>query len=85
MRWLRLALRLTTRAIGRPRLAIDLIRVSWRFRSNDWYRRFPFLPLPDPTYLRWRMYTAYGDYDAVPPARDVERYARWSSEASERR
>jgi hypothetical protein len=81
MRWLRLALRLTTRAIRRPRLAIDLIRVSWRFRSNDWYRRFPFLPLPDPTYLRWRMYTAYGDYDAVPPARDVERYARWSSES----
>lgn len=80
MRWLRLALRLTTRAIRRPRLAIDLIRVSWRFRSNDWYRRFPFLPLPDPTYLRWRMYTAYGDYDAVPPARDVERYARWSGE-----
>ena len=79
MRWLRLALRLTTRAIRRPRLAIDLIRVSWRFRSNDWYRRFPFLPLPDPTYLRWRMYTAYGDYDAVPPARDVERYARWST------
>ena len=81
MRWLRLALRLTTRAIRRPRLAIDLIRVSWRFRSNDWYRRFPFLPLPDPTYLRWRMYTAYGDYDAVPPARDVERYARWSNES----
>lgn len=80
MRWLRLALRLTTRAIRRPRLAIDLIRVSWRFRSNDWYRRFPFLPLPDATYLRWRMYTAYGDYDAVPPARDVERYARWSAE-----
>lgn len=81
MRWLRLALRLTTRAIRRPRLAIDLIRVSWRFRSNDWYRRFPFLPLPDRTYLRWRMYTAYGDYDAVPPALDVERYARWSSES----
>ena len=81
MRWLRLALRLTTRTIRRPQLAIDLIRVSWRFRSNDWYRRFPFLPLPDPTYLRWRMYTAYGDYDAVPPAGDVERYARWSSES----
>jgi hypothetical protein len=85
MRWLRLALGLSTRAIRRPRLAMDLIRVSWRFRSNDWYRRFPFLPLPDRTYLRWRMYTAYGDYDAIPPATDVERYARWSSEAGEHR
>ena len=81
MRWLRLALALTARTTRRPRLAIDLIRVSWRFRSNDWYRRFPFLPLPDPAYLRWRMYTAYGDYNAVPPAPDVERYARWSRES----
>jgi len=23
------------------------------------------------------MYTAYGDYDAVPPPEDVIRYARW--------
>ena len=41
--------------------------------------RFPFLPLPDRTYLKWRMYTAYGDYDTVPPAADVERYARWAA------
>jgi hypothetical protein len=24
------------------------------------------------------MYTAYGDYDAVAPPEDVERYARWA-------
>ena len=74
--WLcRLALQVGTRG----RLAVDLIRITWRFRSNNWYRQFPFLPLPDPTYLRWRMYTAYGDYDAVPSVTDVERYARWAS------
>ena len=77
MPWLRLAFRLAVRAVRRPRLAIDLIRITWRFRSNAWYRQFPFLPLPDPTYLRWRMYTAYGDYNAVPSVTDVERYARW--------
>ncbi len=79
MPWPRLAFRLALRATRRPRLAIDLIRIAWRFRSNSWYRQFPFLPLPDPTYLRWRMYTAYGDYDAVPSVTDVERYARWAS------
>ncbi len=79
MPWLRLALRLALRAIRRPRLAVDLMRITWSFRSSSWYRRFPFLPLPDPTYLRWRMYTAYGDYDAVPSVTDVERYARWAS------
>ena len=79
MPWPRLAFRLALRATRRPRLAIDLIRITWRFRSNGWYRQFQFLPLPDPTYLRWRMYTAYGDYDAVPSVTDVERYARWAS------
>ena len=79
MRWLRLSLALGARSLTRPRLAADLFRVAWRFRSRGWNRRFPFLPLPDPTYLRWRMYTAYGDYDAVPTAGEVERYARWAN------
>ena len=78
MPWLRLAMKLTARSIRRPRLAADLIRIAWRFRSRSWYRRFPFLPVPDPTYLRWRMYTAYGDYTAVPSVTDIERYARWA-------
>lgn len=78
MPWLRLALRLTLRALRRPRLAADLIRIAWRFRSTSWYRRFPFLPIPDSNYLRWRMYTAYGDYSAVPSVTDIERYARWA-------
>ncbi|MFL5489746.1 MAG: hypothetical protein ACJ8AJ_14800 [Gemmatimonadaceae bacterium] len=79
MPWLRLAFRLSLRAARRPRLGVDLIRIAWRFRSRDWYRQFPFLPLPDPIYLRWRMYTAYGDYNAVPSVTDVERYARWAA------
>lgn len=78
MSWSRLSLKLAARSITRPRLGIDLLRVAWRFRRRDWHTRFPFLPVPDPTYIRWRMYTAYGDYDAIPPARDVERYARWA-------
>jgi hypothetical protein len=77
MRWLRLSLTLTGRALVRPTLAVDLLRVAWRFRSRGWYRRPPFLPLPPREYVRWRMHTAYGDSDAVPPADDVVRYARW--------
>lgn len=80
MSWSRLVLALSLRSLAHPRLAMDLLRVAWRFRARGWYTRFPFLPLPDRTYVRWRMYTAYGDYDAIPPAADVERYARWASE-----
>ena len=76
--WLRLSLALAARAAVRPALARDLLRVAWRFRDRRWYRRFPFLPLPAKDYVRWRMHTAYGEYDAVPPAEDVIRYARWA-------
>ncbi len=78
MSWSRLSLQLAARSLIRPRLGIALLRVAWRFRATKWYTRFPFLPIPDTTYIRWRMYTAYGDYEAIPAARDVERYARWA-------
>lgn len=76
---LALVLRLIPRAIVSPRTAIDLLVVAWRFRRNRWWARAPFLPLPARDYLRWRMYTAYGDHDAVPPVEDVIRYARWAA------
>jgi len=79
--WTRLVITLAARAVVRPTLARDLLRVAWRFRVRGWYRRAPFLPVPSRTYVRWRMHTAYGDYDAVPPSEDVERYARWAGRA----
>lgn len=75
--WAGLTLRLTLRAAINPRLAVDLLRVLWAFRARQWYRRPPFLPLPPPEYVRWRMYTAYGDEAAIPPVEDVIRFARW--------
>ena len=78
MTWLGLSLRLTLRCARHPSLAADLLGVAWRFRSRRWLHRFPWLPLPAMDYVRWRMHTAYGDGDVVPPAEDVERYARWA-------
>jgi hypothetical protein len=76
--WTRLTFALTLRALRNPALGAALVRVAWRFRRRHWYRRAPFLPLPDRTYLRWRMLTAYGDPGAVPPVDDIARYARWA-------
>lgn len=78
--WPRLARALTGRALLRPRLALDLLQTAWVFRRREWWRRPPFLPLPDREYLRWRMYTAYGHEDAVPPVDDVVSFARWRRE-----
>lgn len=78
--WAGLIAQLTLRAAVNPRLAVDLLRTAWAFRRRDWWAAPPFLPLPDRTYLRWRMYTAYADEAAVPPAADVIRFARWRRE-----
>jgi len=75
--WPGLVVRLALRAAIRPWLALDLLAAVWAFRRRHWYRIPPFLPLPDHEYIRWRMYTAYGDENAVPPAEDVIRFARW--------
>jgi hypothetical protein len=43
-----------------------------------WWRRPPFLPVPDPDYLRFRLETAYGGTGEGPfePA-DLVAYLRW--------
>jgi hypothetical protein len=76
--WLQLSLALAARGLTSPRTAAALLGVAWRFRRRGWATRFPFLPLPDREYVRWRMLTAYGDENVVPPAADVVRYARWA-------
>ncbi|MFN0180281.1 MAG: hypothetical protein ACKVZ0_15885 [Gemmatimonadales bacterium] len=78
--WAGLTMALVARAAVNPRLALDLLKTGWAFRRRDWWKHPPFLPAPDPAYLRWRMYTAYGDEAAVPPVHDVIRFARWRRE-----
>mgnify|MGYP001552310951 FL=1 len=76
---MRLALALGSRSIRHPSLAVDLARVSWRFRNRRWYLKPPFLPVPDRDYVRWRMDTADGSPDAIPSVSDAERYVRWAA------
>lgn len=70
--------RILAAVLRRPGLVPELVLAAWTFRARDWYRRFPFLPLPPREYLRWRMETAYGDPDAVPPPDDLVRFLRWA-------
>ena len=75
--WSALTLQLTARALVRPALGRDLLALTWSFRRRRWWTSPPFLPVPDRDYIRWRMYTAYGDANAVPSLDDVIRFARW--------
>jgi hypothetical protein len=69
--------RLTARGLVNPAVAVDLLTLTWAFRRRRWWRIFPFLPLPDHDYLRWRLYTAYGEEERLPTVPEVLRFARW--------
>jgi hypothetical protein len=46
--------------------------------APGWWRRAPFLPLPAPEYLRFRMETAYGGAgEQSPDPEDLITYLRW--------
>jgi hypothetical protein len=75
--WPQFLAALVARALVNPFVARDLLCMSWAFRRRGWWRTPPFLPLPDPRYLEWRLHTAYGDDREVPPVDDVVRFARW--------
>ncbi|MCB1039073.1 MAG: hypothetical protein R2701_12695 [Acidimicrobiales bacterium] len=59
-----------------PSLWSTALRQALRLAPAGWWRRRPFLPLPDPAYLRFRLETQYGS-DATPRADDVVTYLRW--------
>ncbi len=71
-------------ALRRPGLWPGLLAAAWTFRRRGWHRRAPFLPLPSAAYMRWRMETAYGESDAVPPLDELAGFVRWSAEMRRR-
>jgi len=75
VRWV---LRAVVAVAPHPRLWATAVGQARRLAPTGWWRRAPFLPLPAPDYLRFRMQTAYGgDGDAVPAGEDLVTYLRW--------
>jgi hypothetical protein len=63
----------------RPRLWVSALRQGRRLVGRGWWRRRPFLPVPDAAYLRFRFETQYGS--AAPPRpHDVLTYLEWCRE-----
>jgi hypothetical protein len=62
-----------------PGMWASTLRLLARMVRPQWWRRAPFLPLPDAAYVRFRLETAYGD-DGVPSADDLIAYLRWCHE-----
>ena len=63
--------------VVRPELWATAARQVLVLAVDGWWRRAPFLPLPDPAYLAFRLQTAYGDPTRAPEPHDVVTYLSW--------
>jgi len=70
--WLRVVLRLSAHPVLWP----TALRQAVLCARPGWWRRPPFLPLPEPGYLRFRLETAHGE-EGTADADDLVAYLRW--------
>lgn len=64
--------------LAHPTLWATALRQARRLAAPGWWHRAPFLPLPAPAYLRFRLETAYGGSGDQPPSPDdLLTYLRW--------
>ncbi|HET7489082.1 MAG TPA: hypothetical protein VFJ85_14220 [Acidimicrobiales bacterium] len=66
-----------TAVVARPRLWPTAARQVLLLAPPGWWRRRPFLPVPDPDYLAFRLETMYGGRAPQPAAGDVVGYLEW--------
>ena len=60
-----------------PSLWTTSLRQVRLLAPTGWWKHWPFVPLPDPDYLRFRMQTAYGDSEREPDPSDLVTYLHW--------
>jgi hypothetical protein len=75
-------LRAVLAVAGRPGLWRTAVRQLFRLAPRGWWRRAPYLPIPDRNYLRFRLETQYGDPDHPIEPRDLITYLRWCKRPS---
>jgi hypothetical protein len=61
----------------RPSLWCTAVRQAFRLAPNGWWRRAPFIPLPDRRYLLFRLETQYGEAVHSTEPRDLVTYLAW--------
>ena len=71
--------------VGRPDLWATALVQFRRLLPDGWWRRRPFLPVPDPAMLAFRATTQYGDPDHRPEPDDIVAWLRWCKAENQRR
>jgi hypothetical protein len=78
---LRWAVRAVVALVPHPLLWTTAVRQALVLAAPGWWRRPPFLPLPAPGYLRFRLETIYGGTGEQPiEPSDLLEYLRWCRE-----
>jgi hypothetical protein len=72
-------MRVVGAVLAHPSLWPTAVRQAARMSRPGWWRRPPFLPVPDPDYVRFRVETQYGA-DGTPDPVDVLTFLRWCRE-----
>jgi hypothetical protein len=69
--------RTATAVLIRPLLWPTAVGAVVAFAPSGWWKRPPYLPVPDTELLRWRAATAYGSGDADAEPADIVAYLEW--------
>jgi hypothetical protein len=65
-------------AVGRrPRLWSEGLRTLLAMAPRGWWRKPPFVPIPDADYAAWRVATARGDANARINEKELVSYLEW--------
>jgi hypothetical protein len=73
--------RATLLVLVRPSLWWTALHQAIRLARPRWWARAPFVPLPDPDYLRFRFETQYGS-NGTPDPHDLVAYLKWCQQGS---
>jgi hypothetical protein len=63
--------------LRRPDLWVESLRTLVAVAPRRWWRRAPYLPLPDSGYTGWRLATAHGDSSIPLRPEELTDYLEW--------
>jgi hypothetical protein len=63
--------------LRRPRLWFTAVTTLVDLAPNGWWKRPPFLPIPNEGLVNWRLTTAYGSSDTALDEADLVAYLEW--------
>ncbi len=62
----------------RPDLWRTALRLARTHAPNDWWKQKPYLPIPDDSWMKFRLETAFADEAGRPEPEQFVEYLEWA-------